>query len=397
MMMGEWKIYRLGDVAHVIKEGYMPALIDSYVYIGLEHIEQQTLKLASTGSSNDITSNKFRFKNGDVLFGKLRPYFRKVYRPKFNGVCSTDIWVVRSKGAIDQGFLFYYMANPEFIEMASQGSTGTRMPRADWHLLQKIEIKLPPLTLQHRIAEILGALDDKIELNRQMNQTLEELAQTLFKHYFVNGIDPENLPEGWRMRKIKEFGQVVCGKTPSKSIADNFGGGIPFIKIPDMHGNVFITNTEDSLTEQGANIQRNKYIPEGSICVSCIATVGLVGITTKSSQTNQQINTLIPRCLDDRFYLFQVFRELRKDLSDMGSGGTATLNVNTSLFSNIEIIDPPDIEKSKYHLLVAPAFELMLSNDLEVNSLQEIRDYLLPKLISGEITPTDLQPIEQLL
>src|SRR5690606_24389645 len=126
-----WKTYSLGEIAEIRKEQVLPNGKEQ-PYIGLEHIEQQSLRLNGIGSSKDVISNKFKFYSGDILYGKLRPYFRKVYHPKFEGVCSTDIYVIKNKGNVDQGFLYYLIATEEFTNIANSGSSETRMPRADW-------------------------------------------------------------------------------------------------------------------------------------------------------------------------------------------------------------------------------------------------------------------------
>jgi very-short-patch-repair endonuclease/restriction endonuclease S subunit len=158
-------------------------------YIGLEHIGQGTLRLEGIGTGDDINSLKSKFEAGDVLFGKLRPYFRKVVRPDFAGVCSTDIWVVRAKPGCDQGFIFYWMASPEFVALANSASEGTKMPRAKWDYVAKHQKSVPPLPEQRAIAHILGTLDDKIECNRRLNRTLEGIVRALFQSWFID-FDP---------------------------------------------------------------------------------------------------------------------------------------------------------------------------------------------------------------
>lgn len=363
-------------------------------YIGLEHINQNDLSLNGKGTSETLESNKFVFKKGDVLFGKLRPYFRKVVRINFDGVCSTDIWVFRAKEGIDQGFLFYFLANQRFVDAASGGSSGTRMPRADWDYLKNTEWSIPPLEEQRSIAAMLGSLDDKIELLRAQNKTLEAMAQTLFKEWFVDFRFPSStgvmvdselgeIPEGWRVGKLGDVGSIVCGKTPSKANPEFFGGQIPFIKIPDMHGQMFIVKTEDSLTSIGADTQKNKYIPKNSICVSCIATVGLVSITTQDSQTNQQINSVVPNTENMLEYLYFVLKEMSGDLQMIGGGGSATLNVNTGVFSNIEIKIPDDKILNSFHEIVFSGFEKIKLNVLEIQTLSKLRNELLNKLFSN--------------
>ena len=165
---------------------------------------------------------------------------------------------------------------------------------------------------------------------------------------------------------------------------------IPFIKIPDMHNKIFVSNSEDHLSDLGMNSQRNKTIPPYSILVSCIATVGLVCINTKVCQTNQQINTLIPYEDNYRIYLFLFLKSLREQLITLGSGGTTTLNVNTSQFSNLKII-VPDTKSLKAFSSIAESLFQRINNNCDTNyMLSNLRDMILPKLMSGELKINDL-------
>jgi len=155
--MSEWKEYKLGEVTEPIKDTYNPDGSDNYAYIGLEHIEQESLRLNSVGVSSDVTSNKFLFKSNDILFGKLRPYFRKVIKPHFEGICSTDIWVFRAKKGFDQNYLYYFLANWDFVNTANSGEGGTRMPRADWNFLKTSTWNFTQIPEQTQIASIISS------------------------------------------------------------------------------------------------------------------------------------------------------------------------------------------------------------------------------------------------
>lgn len=146
----KWQKIKLGDVAEEIREIYSPVPNEHLKYIGLEHIQQSTLKLGSIGDSSKTQSSKKMFKTGDILFGSLRPYFRKVVKPKFDGVCSTDITVIRSRKDCCQDFLFYFIANQNFIDYATNISYGTRMPRSPWDILSKSEWMFPKLNIQKK-------------------------------------------------------------------------------------------------------------------------------------------------------------------------------------------------------------------------------------------------------
>ena len=250
------------------------------------------------------------------------------------------------KGLLSNNFLRFVLQSPLVQNELRKRESGTTVVGIKQRELRKVLLPIPPYAEQEKISKILLCIDDKIELNRQMNTTLEQIGQAIFKHWFVDFEFPNEddepyrssggemvdselgvVPEGWGVGKIRDSGQVICGKTPPKSRKEYFGGDFHFIKIPDMHGEVFIVKTEDSLTEEGKKFQDNKTIPANSICASCIATVGLVSITDRDSQTNQQINSIVP---DKKFYTYYLYYDLssmKELLQLLGSGGSATLNL----------------------------------------------------------------------
>lgn len=212
--MREWKEYDLEEITEPIKNTFTPDGSDDYIYIGLEHIEQESLRLNSVGISSDISSNKFLFKPNDILFGKLRPYFRKVVKTKFEGICSTDIWVFRAKKGFEQNYLYYFLANWDFVNTANSGEGGTRMPRADWNFLKTTKWNIPSLPEQIQIASILTSLDDKIDLLHRQNKTLEQLAETLFRQWFV-----EEAEASWEVIPLSEIAiHLKQTVTPAKSL-----------------------------------------------------------------------------------------------------------------------------------------------------------------------------------
>jgi type I restriction enzyme, S subunit len=134
-----WTNLKLVSIADEKRVSYTPSESEHLSYLGLEHIGQQSLRLTGVGDSAETDSQKKRFTAGDILYGSLRPYFRKVYRPKFNGVCSTDLTVLSSKGENLNSYLFYLIASPDFIKKATSASNGTKMPRAGWKIVKNFE------------------------------------------------------------------------------------------------------------------------------------------------------------------------------------------------------------------------------------------------------------------
>ena len=330
-----------------------------------------------------------KFRNGDTIVARITPCLENgktayidILDDNEVGFGSTEYIVIREReGISDKQFLYYFSISQEFRNVAifsMTGSSGRQRVRTD--VVREHTFLLPPLAEQRAIASVLSSLDDKIDLLHRQNKTLEGMAEALFRKMFVGQADP-----GWNKGKLQDYGQIICGKTPSKKVAEYFGGHMPFIKIPDMHGNVFILETEDSLTESGKKSQQNKTIPAKSICVSCIATVGLVSMNAVDSQTNQQINTIIPHKESQRYFLFLLMRNMTDDLFARASGGTATDNLNTGDFSSIEISTPTDNIIHKFDGIVRDYFEKIYTNQIQIRVLTRLRDTLLPKLMNGEV------------
>ena len=297
------------------------------------------------------------------------------------------------KGNNDPHFVYYLLKDKvRSLKSQTQGSVFDTITKATFDRIECADYSEED---QRRIASILSSLDRKIELNNKINADSEEMAQAIFKNWFVDFepfkdgkfVDSElgMIPEGWKVGCLGDMGAVVCGKTPSKSNSNYYGGDIPFIKIPDMHGNVFVENSEDRLTEEGSLSQIKKLIPPYSLMVSCIATVGLVSINTKPSHTNQQINTVIPHNKSALFYLYQHIKNNEEFLKNMGRGGTTTLNVNTKSFSNIRLLIPSEIALEQFHGIVEGLFKKIEQNLHESRTLSLLRDTLLPRLMSGEL------------
>jgi type I restriction enzyme S subunit len=257
-----WESRKLGELAEEVRDLFEPKGAEEYPYVGLEHIEQGTLQLNGVGQSTDTISTKKQFKSGQILFGSLRPYFRKVVKPKFNGVCSTDITVVKPKKNCNAGFLQYFIANQPFIDHATNISNGTRMPRANWKTLRESEWRFPPLPTQRKIAAILSAYDDLIENNLRRIKILEEMAQNLYREWFVKFRFPGHqqarlvdsplgmIPAGWEVVNFGELYTTSSGGTPSRDVAEYYGGVHSWVKTRELNDG-FILETEEKITDLG--------------------------------------------------------------------------------------------------------------------------------------------------
>jgi type I restriction enzyme S subunit len=324
------------------------------------------------------------------------------YKGKFNAYQRTYVITVKNQNELDLRYLFYYLQLT--LNLMRSFSQGTSTKFLTMRILYDLEIAVPSIERQKEISKTLSDLDDQIKNNQQMNKNLEAIGEAIFKRWFVDFefpneegkpykssggemVDSEigKIPKDWKVGYISDFGSIICGKTPPKSVKKYFGGPVPFIKIPDMHDDIFIVKTADSLTKDGEESQKNKTIPPFSICVSCIATIGLVCLSSEPSQTNQQINSIIPFESSYINYLFFSLKSMKDLFLSLGSGGTTTLNMNTNQFSNVIILKPVNSILETFQILTTPLFEKVLNNLHEIQTLTRIRDSLLPKLMSGKI------------
>lgn len=404
--MSEWKEYKLGEIAELRKEGFDPNGKLELPYIGLEHIEPSLLRLNSMGNSREVSSQKYKFYTKDILYGKLRPYFKKVHFSDLNGVCSTDIFVIKAKEKVDSRFLFYLIATDRFTDYANSGSTGTRMPRADWKYLKETIWKIPPLSTQTAIAEILSSLDDKIELNNAINKNLEDLAQALFKQWFVDFEFPnENgqpyrssggemveselgmIPKGWHIFKMDELVETVSKTYPLKEVQK-----VIFLNTGDIQNGKFLhRNFSDPKNLPG---QAKKSITQNDILYSEIrpANKRFAYVFFDSSQYVVSTKLMVLRSKIKTNSLFQYFVltqdkqiEYLQHLAESRSGTFP--QITFSEISTIKISLPPlDFLNKFIDSAICPFYHLKFQVEDENQQLISLRDTLLPKLISGELT-----------
>jgi type I restriction enzyme S subunit len=305
-------------------------------------------------------------------------------------------WFRHFKG-LDSRFLYYWLVSPQGKAELQKCTIGSSQSAFTIVLLKAMEIELPPHPIQKRIAGILSAYDELIENSQRRIRILEAMARALYREWFVHfrfhGYEKVNrlasslgdIPQGWEVKPINHFGNVVTGKTPSKANPDFYGDDMPFVKTPDMHGNMFILITNDLLSTAGAESQANKTLPAGSICVSCIGTIGVVSITTDDCQTNQQINSVVLANQASREFLFLRLQDAKQTLENLGANGATMGNVNKGKFELLEIVCPPDDLLAGYHRLVEPMFSEILSLFRQIQNLRRTRDLLLPRLMSGQV------------
>ncbi|WP_428817866.1 restriction endonuclease subunit S [Clostridium butyricum] len=361
--------------------------------VGILQREPEKVEIKGYGSGT-------KFQRGDTVVARIEPclqngkgFFVKNFDEGFG---STEFLVFRSKDEtkLDNIYLYYLMQDKYIRECMIRSMTGaTGRQRVNNKVFDNIKVNIPKLDIQKKIAYILKSYDDLIENNVKRIKLLEDTAQLIYKEWFVNFRFPgyekcefvDGLPEKWKTIKVKEFGDVITGKTPSTKKVEYYGDEIPFIKTPDMSNGIYVVETNQSLSEAGAKSQEKKFIPKDAILVSCIGTLGVVALAKELSQFNQQINAVVCNKKEYIHYLYFKFKSLKEYLEALGSNGATMGNVNKNKFENIDILKPNDTLLEEYYNFSEPIFKEILNLQLSNQKLKEARDILIPKLITGEI------------
>jgi type I restriction enzyme S subunit len=341
-MSEPWKRTRLGDVCRVIP-GYAFKSSDWQA----EGIPVVKIKNITTDNAVDLTETdcvpesvltpklqKFVLSDGDIILAMTGATAGKVGKVRTKRPILLNQRVAKiAPVEADHGFIWSVVSSPEYQEKFFYLADGAAQPNMSGGQIEGLEIPCPPLPVQRRIAGILSAYDELMENSQRRIRLLEAMARALYREWFVHFRFPGHekhprvasplgdIPQGWEVKSIQQFGTVITGKTPSKANADFYGNDVPFVKTPDMHGNMFILGTSDCLSTAGAESQANKTLPAGSICVSCIGTIGVVSITTEGCQTNQQINSVVLTNPASREFLFLRLLDSKQALENLGANG----------------------------------------------------------------------------
>jgi len=322
-------------------------------------------------------------------------------------------------------FLFQFVRSPLFKEQVAALTTGSAQPQLPIRDIRRVEIPLPPLAEQKAIAAVLGALDDKIELNRRMNATLEAMARALFQSWFVDfdpvrakldGRPPPNLdpataalfpehledsplghiPNEWEVTTIESLCDVITsGGTPARMHKAYWEPAtVPWFKTGELLDGPLI-DAEEKISEEGLANSSCKLWLAGTILFALYAspTVGRFGVLTKPGTANQAAAALIAKPAYGVPFLMGLLYEARADLQRVAVGA-AQQNINQGVLKTHLVVAPPPALAKAYSDKVAPWFEKRIKLAEQSRTLASLRDTLLPKLLSGELSVAGLSPIE---
>lgn len=290
-------------------------------------------------------------------------------------------FIVKNGNSLD--FIYYLFKNDDVkFYLANQSSGSGNQANISKTDILGLNLSIPLPKEQTAIASILSSLDDKIDLLHRQNATLEKMAETLFRQWFV-----EEAKEDWEVGTLGDLGTIITGKTPSNKNPEYWGNEYHFITPTDFKNFGMFTNPPiRGLSEQGWNKLKSLHIPDDSILVTCIGSdMGKVTISSQPCITNQQLNSIV---IQDKAYLGYLYENIKnqyENIRNIAFGGTTMPIINKTDFQNIDILIPPiDVIESFNSHWKNIAIKIK-SNQTQIRTLTSLRDTLLPKLMSGEV------------
>lgn len=397
--MKEIKYMLVGEVCSTISDTYR-GKADLVTLVNTSDVlEGKVLNHERVQNANLKGQFKKAFRQDDILYSEIRPQNKRYAYVDFSPedyIASTKLMVIRAKAeVVSPKYLYYFLKNEPTVaelQMLAESRSGT-FPQITFTEVANLMIPILSLDIQEVIVKTLQCIEDKIGCNNRINDNLQAQAQALYKAWFVDFAPFDYLkPSDWRQGTVSDLAaEIVCGKTPSTKNKEYYGDDVPFITIPDMHGVVYSLKTERALSLLGAQSQAKKTLPSNSVAVSCIGTAGLVTLIPVPSQTNQQINSIIPKDGVSPFYIYLLMQTMAETINKLGQSGSTIVNLNKTHFGKMSVLIPSISDMKDFDDIVAPIFEVILFNQKENLKLAELRDELLPKLMSGEIDVSAVQ------
>ncbi len=344
---------------------------------------------------------KKTFRKGDILYSEIRPANKRFcfvdFEPK-DYIASTKLMVLRAHEDVDPQYLYQILRSNDTLaqlQMLAESRSGT-FPQITYSELSNIMVSLPSQKAQKNIVSILSSLDRKIELNNKINADLEEMAQAIFKNWFVDFepfkdckfVDSElgMIPEGWKVGRLDEIADVVGGSTPSKAKPEYYTQkGIAWLTPKDLsnHPAVYTSRGVIDITEEGYNSTSTKLMPKGTILFTSRAPIGYISIAQNDICTNQGFKSLVPKKAGTCF-LYCFLKYVTPEIENKSTGSTFK-EASGSLMKSLQVIMPEQKVFEDFETIVSPLFARIESLEKENSRLSLLRDTLLPRLMSGEI------------
>jgi type I restriction enzyme S subunit len=412
---GTWETAPVRDLASYITVGFVGSMSSLFVDAGVpllrgQNILPYSLNLTNLKYISKETHRKWKksaLQAGDVAIVRVGyPGTACVIPEGLGDLNAASLVIIRpNRDLLDSHFLCYVLNSPWGKAEIKGRLVGAAQQVFNTQTAAELEVPVPPLSIQRKIAAILVAYDDLIENNLRRIKILEEMAQSLYREWFVKFRFPGHqharftdsplgrIPEEWEVVPFTEIADVLSGGTPKTTEQEYWGGSIPFFAPKDAPESFYVTNTEKAVTEIGLRKCNSKLYPKDTVFITARGTVGKVLMPSTDMAMNQSCYALRGKQGISQLYLFFATREQANYLKKNTGGATFdTIVVDT--FRRMLVARPGNEIIARFSQLIQPGTELIL-NMLKKNiTLRRTRDLLLPRLISGEVdmahTVTDL-------
>ncbi len=333
----------------------------------------ETHKIVRTGQ---FAYNRATTRNGDKLSIALRQ------GPDCTVSAAYQVFEVSRPDLLLPEYLMMWFKRPEFDRLALFYSHGSAHEFFEWESMCDVQLPVPSIERQREIVSEYETLTRRIRLNEQMIEKLEAAAQALYRKMFVDGIDKENLPEGWKTGTIGDLGDVVGGATPStENLTLWCENGISWLSPADLskQKTKFISKGTKDITELGYNSCSTKMLPKGSVLFSSRAPIGLMAITSKELCTNQGFKSIIPKEQIGLEYVYYYVLSIRDKIAEENTGSTFD-EVSGQIMKAYSAIIPPTSITKEFSNLLEPVFNLQYNIEQENLKLTELQSLLLARM-----------------
>jgi len=387
--MTGWKEYKLGEIADV-QTGPFGSQLHMSDYqnegtpiITVEHLGDNRIihnNLPLVGDEDKNRLSKYVLSEGDIVFSRVGSVDRRAYVSAnedgwmFSGRCLR----VRPSEEVDSKYLSYYFGLEDFKETIRRIAVGATMPSINTSILSNVVVTLPSLDEQHRIASILTFLDDKIDLLRRENATLEAMAETLFRQWFVVEAKDE-----WEERPLSKCIKLIGGGTPKTSEERFWNGNVCWLSGGDIANNhkSFVSSSEKFISEDGLNNSSAKLLPENAMVVSARGTVGKYCLLIKPMAFSQSNYGIIP-VFDNCYFYTYLLVAYHIDELQSAAYGSVFDTITTKTFEGVTVLLPKDNSYVlEFEKMIDPYFKKMKNNNKQIQTLIQTRDGLLPRLM----------------
>ena len=388
--MSEWKKVRLGEIANYVNEKIDIKAFDTSLYISTDSMLKDKGGIG-TPESIPESGKVTKYQHNDILVSNIRPYFKKIWFSNREGGCSNDVLVFRANDNIDSTFLYYVLSDDSFFDHMMSSANGTKMPRGNRKLIPSFEIPLPPLSTQHRIASILSRYDSLIENYQKQIKLLEEAAQRLYKEWFVDLHFPghentkivDGVPEGWEKKPVKTIIELQSGYA-FKSSAFMEDGIYKIVTIKNVKDGAFDGENVSKIASIPEKMPKHCILEDGDILLSLTGNVGRVCIVNgKNYLLNQRVAKLKSAYKAYTYCLFRS-RDMFIEVNNLANGA-AQQNVSPIRIGEMKILIPEKKWLDDFERTVSNYILGIITLQSQIRFLTEVRDRLLPKLMSGEI------------